>query len=117
MGSSFDLFDSPKVDRSISTSTIPRGNAGEASSDETTVRNAISSVDLDRLGKRPLPWANASTGSAGVVTGIREEITNGVTCRRFETTRHSYQGIGNFSGRACLVGEANWQLINFAPQS
>ena len=115
MGSSFDLFGDSKVDRSINTSTVPHGKT-EASSDETTVRNAISSADLQKLGTSPLPWANASTGSAGVVTAIKEESTNGVTCRRFSTTRHSYTGIANFSGRACLVGEANWQLTNFAQQ-
>lgn len=116
MGGAFDLMDSPKVDRSISTSTIARGKPVDARSDEATVQNAVTSADLEKLGKAPLPWANATTGSAGVVTAIREEKVDGLTCRQFETTRHSYEGIANFLGRTCIVGSGAWQLTGFEKQ-
>lgn len=116
MGTSFDLFESPKVDRSISTSTIARGKPIDARSDEATIQNAVTSADLGKLGDDPLPWANATTGSAGVVTAIREQKSDGLICRRFATTRHSYEGIANFEGRTCAVGSGNWQLLAFDRQ-
>lgn len=114
MGSAFDLMDSPQVDRSISTSTIARGKPADPRSDEATVQNAVTSADLGKLGKGPLPWANATTGSAGVVTAIREEKADGLTCRQFETTRHSYEGIAYFEGKACILNSGSWQLLGFA---
>lgn len=118
MGTSFDLFDgSPKVDRSIATNTIARGNKPiDARSDEATIQNAVTSADLGKLGKGPLPWANATTGSAGIVTAIREQKSDGLICRRFATTRHSYEGIAKFEGRTCVAGSGDWQLLSFDRQ-
>ena len=108
-----DLMGGPKVDKSLSTATISTAKPAETASDETTVRNAVSSADLGKLGAEPLPWANASTGSAGVVSVIREDTASGHVCRQFDTTRHSYDGIAYFTGQACLAGNGEWQLVNF----
>lgn len=112
-----DLGGSPKVDRSISTATIPNSNEAEHRSDQDTVRNAVSSADIVKVGQTPLPWANASTGSAGVISTITEDHSNGVLCRTFVTSRHAYDGIAKFYGRTCLVGDGQWQLVNFDRQS
>ncbi len=115
MSSGLDLGMSPNVDKSISTHSVP----GEVSipdtvSDEATVRNAVSSADLQRLnGESTLPWANTSTGSAGVISQIREESVGSYSCRTFSTTRHSYRGVSNYAGKACLVGSGQWQLVTF----
>ncbi|THV23143.1 hypothetical protein FAA97_11070 [Peteryoungia ipomoeae] len=116
-GSSMDLFGEDKVDSSISTSTVNRTGNPLSRSDELTVQSAVSSADLDRTGANPLPWANASTGSAGVVTAIQEEKGNGYICRNFSTTRHSYEGIAYFSGKTCTDGGGNWQLMSFDKRS
>lgn len=113
-GGSMDLFGSD-VDRSISTNTVAPKNTAEGRSDELTVQNAVSSADLSRTAS-PLPWANATTGSAGVVTAIEEQKSNGVVCRNFSTTRHSYEGIANFSGKTCTAGSGQWQLMSFSRQ-
>jgi surface antigen len=113
-GGSMDLFGSD-VDRSISTNTVAAKNTAEGRSDELTVQNAVSSADLSRTAS-PLPWANATTGSAGVVTAIEEQKSNGVVCRNFSTTRHSYEGIANFSGKTCTAGSGQWQLMSFSRQ-
>ncbi|WP_416798885.1 RT0821/Lpp0805 family surface protein [Ciceribacter azotifigens] len=110
-----DLFGDDKVDRSIATGTVA-GNQANGGSDEMTVQNAVSSADLSKLGSDPLPWANASTGSAGVVTTIREQKQGGFVCRDFSTTRHSYEGIAYFSGKTCAVGPG-WRLMSFDRQS
>lgn len=108
-----DLFGGDSVDKSISTSTINGPKSNEALSDEMTVRNAVTSADVAKLSGSPIPWANASTGSAGVINSIQEEAKSGHVCRLFNTTRHSYQGIANFEGTACLTGNGNWQLLSF----
>nr|WP_147179139.1 RT0821/Lpp0805 family surface protein [Ciceribacter naphthalenivorans] len=110
-GGGMDLFGSD-VDRSISTNTVSPKKTEEGRSDELTVQNAVSSADLSRTGSA-LPWANASTGSAGVVTAIEEQKANGVVCRNFSTTRHSYEGIAYFSGKTCTTGAGQWQLMSF----
>ncbi|MBP2547756.1 hypothetical protein J2858_000649 [Neorhizobium galegae] len=112
----FDLFDSSaKVDRSLSTSTIPK-RSQEAVSDEVTVRNAVTSADLSKVSGAALPWANTATGSAGVVSGIREANVAGVVCRGFVTTRHSYEGIAKFTGQACMANSGDWMLTSFERQ-
>src|SRR5690606_33974340 len=115
--SSLDLLGSAsKVDRSIATGTVPRTGSETTLSDETTVRNAVTSIDLMKLGNTPVPWANAATGSAGVVSAIREERKPGGVCRDFTTTRHSYECIAMFSGQACLTGGGDWLLTAFDRQ-
>nr|WP_244624836.1 RT0821/Lpp0805 family surface protein [Rhizobium daejeonense] len=108
-----DLFGSDSVDRSISTNTVATKRNTSSTSDELTVQNAVSSADLDKNAGNPLPWANAATGSAGVVTAIQEERDNGIVCRNFSTTRHSYEGIAYFAGKTCTTGSGQWQLMRF----
>ena len=112
--SSLDLLGSAsKVDRSISTGTVGRNGSEDVLSDEATVRNAVTSADLAKMGDTPLPWANAATGSAGVVSTIKEARDARRLCRDFTTTRHSYEGIAMFSGQACLTGRGDWLLTAF----
>ncbi len=69
---SLDLFGGDKVDRSLSTASVPNQQNGSAQTDDVTIRNAVTSADLAKLADQPLPWANAATGSAGVVTAIHD---------------------------------------------
>ena len=114
-----DLFgSSQQVDRSIATGTVPgaQQQGQTAVSDEATVRNAVTSADLVKLGEASVPWANTATGSAGVVSHIREARNEGHVCRDFMTTRHSYEGLAMFSGQACLTGSGDWMLTAFDRQ-
>jgi outer membrane murein-binding lipoprotein Lpp len=114
--SSMDLFGGDKVDR-IATGSVPvKPASGAAVSDEVTVRNAVSSADLSKTASAPVPWANTATGSAGVVSSIREDKSQGHVCRAFTTTRHSYEGIAMFSGQACLSDSGDWLLTAFDRQ-
>ncbi|KQV32401.1 hypothetical protein ASC97_02065 [Rhizobium sp. Root1203] len=118
VSSGLDMFSSNKVDRSVATGTVPQPvPTSDSISDEMTVGNAVTSADIQRLEGRPLPWANASTGSAGVIDTIVENTDTGQVCRQFRTTRHSYVGISKFYGKTCLVGGGNWQLLSFQPES
>lgn len=113
---SFELFET-KADSSVTTNSIQQAKSSEATSDEVTVRNAVTSADLSKLSGAALPWANASTGSAGVVSSITENHANGVVCRSFVTTRHAYDGIANYSGDACMNNGGDWQLMRFFRQN
>lgn len=118
VGAGFDLFGGDRVDRTIQTNTIAgAGQGARTNSDEATIRNAVSSADLDRLGNGPLPWANTSTGSAGVVSVIKEEQSGRAVCRSFVTTRHAYDGIAAFNGKTCLLGDGAWHLMAFDRRS
>ncbi|MDB5525938.1 MAG: putative lipoprotein [Rhizobium sp.] len=103
------------TDKKLTTSAVQTSYQAQPDSvsDESTVRNAVSSADISSPGAVSIPWANTSTGSAGVITTITEENNGSYTCRVFKTTRHSYRGISNFDGKACLVGSGEWQMINF----
>ncbi len=111
------MFSRTQVDRSVKTSTIPQAApTSDSISDEVTVGNAVTSADISKTAGQPLAWANASTGSAGVIDKIVENNDSGVICRQFTTTRHSYVGIAKFAGKTCLVNSGNWQLMSFQQQ-
>lgn len=114
--SGLDLFSDSGVDKTVHTGTVQNGNA-ERLTDEITVRNAVSSADLLRTGGNPIPWANSASGSAGVISRIAENRDrDGRPCRDFVTTKHSYQGIANFTGRTCLGNTGEWLLLAFDKQ-
>ncbi|MEB2847020.1 RT0821/Lpp0805 family surface protein [Endobacterium cereale] len=113
--SSLDLFGGDKVDR-MSTGTIQAKRNPTTMSDEVTVQNAVSSADLTKVSMSPLPWANTSTGSAGVVSSIREGRNQGHVCRDFITTRHSFEGIAQFNGQTCMTNSGDWMLTAFDRQ-
>jgi len=111
-----DIFPTSKVDTAVKTSSVGTEAKGRVS-DETTIRNAVSSADLARNAGNPIPWANSASGSAGVISRIAEKRDEmGRLCRDFVTTRHSYQGIANFRGRACDGDGGEWTLLSFDRQ-
>jgi len=102
------------VDRSIVTGSItPAKPPADQLSDEVTIRNAVSSADIQRLGSTALPWANVSTGSQGSITGIAETRANGVLCRAFTTTRESFRGVAIYAGEACQGHGGEWLMRSF----
>lgn len=104
-----------EVDRTIVTGGAqPSANAvPEQLSDETTIRNAVSSADLDELNGAPLAWANADTGSRGSIMALAEERQDGMLCRRFTTSRESFDGVSLFQGKACLAPAGSWRMREF----
>ena len=105
------------IDDTLTTNAVGQANQtrdASQTSDEVTIRNAVSSADLSRMNQSvSIPWANTTTGSAGVISSIREENNGSYVCRTFITTRHSYRGISNYGGKACLVGSGEWQVVAF----
>jgi hypothetical protein len=106
-----------EVDQSILTGAVSESGAPiadpERLSDEATIRNAVSSADIEGLGGEPLPWANAGTGSRGAITALAEHKENGSLCRRFTTSRESYDGVGLYRGEVCMAAPGAWRMHAF----
>ncbi|MDH4985926.1 RT0821/Lpp0805 family surface protein [Aminobacter anthyllidis] len=108
-----------EVDRSLVTSKVPddvnRTSDANRLSDETTIRNAVSSADVAELKGQAIPWANAETGSRGAITALVESNERGVLCREFAVSRESFDGVSLFKGEVCAAGSGAWQMLSFQP--
>ncbi len=104
-----------EVDRSLHTSSIATASGDAADSirvsDTVVIRNAVSSADLEQA--NGLSWANPETGSRGSVTGLAEYKDNNTLCRRFRTTRESFDGVAIYSGDICLASAGAWRIRAF----
>lgn len=105
-----------EVDNTILTGSIDKSGGGTSddASDEQTVRNAVTSADLEQLGDRPIEWANSDTGSRGSVDVVREYREKGVLCRTYSGSIESFSGVSMFSGDACLGKDGGWWPRSFA---
>jgi hypothetical protein len=106
-----------EVDQTILTGAVSERGAPAADpewlSDEATIRNAVSSADME-LGGGPVPWANAGTGSRGTITALTEYKDEGPLCRRFTTSRESFDGVALYRGEVCMVAPGAWRMESFA---
>ncbi|MCF6117934.1 MAG: hypothetical protein EOS07_02105 [Mesorhizobium sp.] len=105
-----------EVDRTILTSSTPASALPidqDRASDQATIRNAVSSADIQELGGQAVPWANSDTGSRGSITELAESRDNGQLCRRFTASRESFDGVALFRGEVCLAGAGAWRMQDF----
>lgn len=111
------------LDKAETDPTILTGAVGETSpapvdvdqlSDENTVRNAVSSADIELMKGAPIPWANAQTGSRGAISSLVEEKVAGRLCRRFTTSRERFDGVSLYMGEACMVAPGAWTMKDFS---
>lgn len=105
------------VDRSLVTQSVPAASdSGDAGlvADQATIRDAVSSADVEALAGRELSWANSVTGSRGTITRLSEDKADGRLCRRFSATRESLDGVTLFNGVACMVGYGAWRIEGFS---
>jgi hypothetical protein len=106
-------------DRSIVTGSVsrqqpPAANDAVRTSDETTIGNAVSSAIVDEVGESGVGWANAATGSRGAISSILETKDRGYLCRRFTTSRESFDGVSLYSGETCLSPAKTWVMTSFS---
>lgn len=104
-------------DRALITGSVSRdaraGRDATAQSDEVTIRNAVSSAEVEDASVSDQSWANAATGSRGTIRSIVEERDTGRLCREFEATRESYEGIHLYRGRTCANGSGDWTITSY----
>lgn len=98
-------------DAALTTGSVPGSDA--AYPDAGTIRDAVSSAVVDEIGDAGIGWANAGTGSRGVIRDVRESRDNGVICRSFAATHESYEGVHLYRGEACLGSERRWAMHRF----
>ena len=113
----FDLRKA-EVDRSILTGSIePAAKPQSATrvSDEATIRNLVTSADVEMAATQPLSWANTATGSRGTITKLTERDDKGLLCRSFTASRESFDGVGLYAGDACRTRGGAWQMRSFKP--
>jgi 17 kDa outer membrane surface antigen len=82
-------------------------------SDASIIRNAVSAVDLNASVGIPLNWANQDTGSKGTISEVRESNDDGLLCRKFKTSRESFEGVAMYTGSTCMNAEKQWFVRNF----
>ncbi|CCV12361.1 RT0821/Lpp0805 family surface protein [Mesorhizobium sp. STM 4661] len=114
-GGGFSL-EQAEVDRTILTSSTSAAASPidqDRASDQTTIRNAVSSADIEELRGQAVPWANSDTGSRGSITELAEFKDSGQTCRRFTASRESFDGVALFKGEVCLAGAGAWRMQDF----
>jgi outer membrane surface antigen len=117
-GSGGFSLEKAEVDRTFYTSDVsaPRTSVElERQSDEATIRNAVTSADIESLAGAPLPWANAETGARGQISGLAEIKGKGTLCRSFSATRESFDGVRMYKGEACMVASGAWRMQSFGP--
>ena len=106
-----------EVDDTLHTSSVTTESVGATDavrlSDVAIIRSAVSSADLEQGKGRALFWANAETGSRGSITGLVEYKDRDTLCRRFRTTRESFDGVAMFSGDTCLAPAGAWRMRAF----
>lgn len=94
-------------------SETPKAPDAVRTSDEVTIRNAVSSADLETAGHTGLSWANVDTGSRGAITGLMEYDRKGILCRKFKASRESFNGVRLYDGDACRAGDGSWRMLAF----
>lgn len=112
MSSAFDFGLSSKPDRSIISGSIP------PVTDVTVISNAVAGADIDAGIFQVVPWSNDSTGNFGAVSYIRESSSLGNVCRDFIVSKHTYDGISQFSGEICRKRlTSSWSLRTLNEQT
>ncbi|MBU2484860.1 MAG: hypothetical protein KKG78_07215 [Alphaproteobacteria bacterium] len=99
------------LDKTTTASIAPLSAESEILSDETVIRDLVGSLGEDQLSTSQ-PWSNSLTGSAGVISNLTTLADGARTCRLFQTTRHSFDGIALFNGRVCRRPDGGWDLVS-----
>lgn len=111
MGAGSSAISALSVDKTTTAAITPLSAESEIMSDETVIRDLVGELSQEAL-ETPQPWSNSLTGSAGVVSHFTVLTDGARTCRLFQTTRHSFDGIALLNGRACQRPDGGWDLVS-----
>jgi hypothetical protein len=104
------------IDRSVVTASVSAATPGTESditADQATIRNAVSSADIEEQAGKPLAWANPETGARGTITELAQTKDKGRLCRSFGGSRENFDGVSLFTGQACMAGPDLWRIEAF----
>lgn len=111
MGAGSSAVSALSLDQTTTGAITPRSADSEIMSDETVIRDLVGGLGQSELSD-PRPWSNPLTGSAGVISNLTVVTEGARTCRQFTTTRHGYDGVALFEGRACRRPDSSWDLVS-----
>jgi hypothetical protein len=100
----------PGIDPTSTASITPLSADADLLSDEPVIARAISAA---ADGARPLSWSNPETGATGVISSLSALTGGDLACRTFHTTRHGFDGVALYKGRACRLADGRWHLASF----
>lgn len=112
-----NMLSKVEADPTIVTNSV-RGEVGftvdrDLASDEATIRNVATGVDLEGVSQSGVPWSNTATGSRGAITGLSEYSQDGQTCRRYTVSRERYDGVNLYRGETCFDRSGIWRSRAF----
>ncbi|MGJ8571783.1 MAG: RT0821/Lpp0805 family surface protein [Hoeflea sp.] len=111
MGGGSSAVSALGIDNTTTAAITPLSAESEILSDETLIRDLVGNLGEDELiGSQP--WSNSLTGSAGVVSNFTTLTDGKKSCRLFQTTRHSFDGVGLLNGRVCRRPDGGWDLVS-----
>ena len=112
MSSGLDLGLSEKPDRSIISGSIA------VSTDDSIISGAVAEAEIAPGNVQDIQWNNDTTGNFGYVSYIRESSSVGKICRDFIVSKHSYDGISQYTGEICRTRlTKSWSLKSMNEQS
>ncbi|WP_340160042.1 RT0821/Lpp0805 family surface protein [uncultured Hoeflea sp.] len=111
MGGGSSAMSALAIDDMTTAAITPLSAESEILSDETVIRDLVGSLSEDELVVSQ-PWSNSLTGSAGVVSNFTTLSDGARTCRLFQTTRHSFDGVALFNGRVCRRPDGGWDMVS-----
>lgn len=103
-----------QTDHSLVTSavTADKGSLDDVLllADQQVIRDFVAKAGANQTGS--LAWTNQETGNRGTISALVNLQENGYTCRTFQTTRESYDGVLLFSGKACNISGNVWTMTD-----
>jgi len=111
MGGGSSAMSALAIDKTTTAAITPLSAESEIFSDETVIRDLVGNLSADQLVVSQ-PWSNSLTGSAGVASNFTTLADGEKTCRLFQTTRHSFDGVALLNGRVCQRPDGGWDLIS-----
>ncbi|WP_419913611.1 RT0821/Lpp0805 family surface protein [Hoeflea sp.] len=109
VSSGLDLGVGNKPDTSLLSGSIDP--ALDTASDDAIIADAVAEAKIKPGYIQDIPWNNAITGNFGSVSFVRENKSVGKVCRDFIVSKHSYDGVMQYTGEICRTRlTKSWSL-------
>jgi|GEM_PF-789930 len=115
LGDGLALQLGPAPDRGIISGSI--GDTPTLPSDDDIIRDAVAQADVKTGPWQDIEWNHPGTGDGGVISYIKEKRSARSICRSFITSKHSYDGIAQYTGEICRARMGReWTLKSIEQQ-
>lgn len=109
------MADAMTIQRIVVTSSPRQATASLANADSADIADPFlldkQPEDLEQ--EQGLAWSNDLTGSQGEISYISEKPSGKTICRKFKTSRLSFEGVSLYKGVSCQSSSGGWKLQHF----